>query len=466
MQPRYDLAVIGLGVMGRNLLCNMADHGFRVAGMDKDPKQVDALRKEAEHIPAVNTLQELVGSLLQPRALLLLVPAGKAVDTVIEELTPLLEPGDCIIDAGNSYFKDTSHRALALQKKQIAFIGMGISGGQDGARYGASLMPGGPKEAYERIRPIMEACSAKVDNIPCVAYLGPGSCGHYVKMVHNGIEYGIMQLISETYDVMKRGLLLSNKQIHEVYQQWNSSITASYLLEITADIFTKIDKVTNKPLIDIILDVAEQKGTGMWTSQSAMELNVPTPTIDSAVMQRNMSMKEGLRGELKGIYSDKIEWKDSASMLQNAFLCAFILTYEQGFSLLRAASKAFHYGLDLETIATIWRGGCIIRSSFLDTIRKAYQKNPGLSTLMLDPDIANMVKAHEQALRTFVTQGAASGLPLPAFMSTLGYFDSLRSAWLPSNLIQAERDYFGAHTYERTDTKGTFHSDWEKGEVI
>jgi 6-phosphogluconate dehydrogenase len=467
----YDIGMVGLGVMGRNLLLNMADHGFSVAGYDRDKSKVAALLKESEkqNIQSAEEINEFINLLRVPRAIMLLVPAGAPVDAVINELAPLLKKGDLIIDAGNSHYTDTNLRAKNLAKKAIQFLGIGVSGGEEGARHGPSIMPGGPKEAYERVRPILEAISAKINGDPCVAYLGDGSAGHFVKMVHNGIEYGIMQLISETYDIMKRGLEMNDDQIHDVFNEWNKSELKGYLIEITSKIFDKQDATTGKRLIDEILDVARQKGTGMWTSQSAMELEVPTPTIDLAVAMRELSVLEQQRVSAKKVLPRAISkfMGDKNNLLlqmKNALYIGTIMTYAQGMALLTVASKEFEYHFKLETIARIWRGGCIIRSALLEVFREAYRADSNLANLILNPTIAKMITDRENDLRRVVCSGAEIGVPVSGFMTVLGYLDSYRCVWLPANLIQAQRDFFGSHSYERIDCKGTFHTEWEQNE--
>ncbi|HWJ17424.1 MAG TPA: NADP-dependent phosphogluconate dehydrogenase [Geobacterales bacterium] len=467
---RHEIGMIGLGVMGCNMLLNMADHGFPVAGYDKDPGKVEALQKEsAEHdIHSAANIKDFIGLLRRPRAIMMLVPAGPPVDSVIADLLPHLETGDLIIDAGNSYFKDTNLRASNLAAKGIQFLGVGVSGGEEGARHGASIMPGGPEEAYERVRPLLEAVAAKVNGDACVAYLGPGSAGHFVKMVHNGIEYAVMQLLAETYDLMKRGLGLSDDELREVYGTWNQGELNGYLLEITSRIFGKVDERTGKRLIDEILDVAKQKGTGMWTSQSAMELQVPIPTIDLAVAMRDLSVFEKQRETAGEIFHRPIppfagDRKAFLDKIGQALHAAMIVVYAQGMAVLAAASDTYKYHLDLETVARIWRGGCIIRAVLLDDIRMAYRNQPGLPNLLLAPELSIKVIAHEEDLRRVVCAAIELGLPAPCFMTALAYLDGYRSAWLPANLIQAQRDYFGAHSYERIDVKGTFHTDWTKG---
>ena len=384
---------------------------------------------------------------------------------MINDLLPHLDEGDLIIDAGNSYFKDTDVRASDLAKKGIRFLGVGVSGGEEGARHGPSIMPGGPKEAYERVRPIFEAAAAKVSGDPCVTWLGPGSAGHFVKMVHNGIEYGVMQLLAENYDVMKRGLGLNNDEVHDVFKAWNDGELNAYLVEISIDIFSKQDEKTGKRLIDEILDVAKQKGTGMWISQSAMELQVPIPTIDLAVAMRDLSAKE--REQASAMYQQcksefMIDHDAFLTQLGHAFYAAMIITYAQGMALLAVASDKYKYHLDLEAVARIWRGGCIIRATLLEDICAAFRVKRDLPNLLLDSNLSRKVMEHQADLRQVVSQAAESGIPAPGLMVSLGYLDAYRSAWLPDNLIQAQRDYFGAHTYERIDAKGTFHTIWEK----
>ena len=448
-----DLGMVGLGVMGRNLLLNMADHGYAVAGYDQDPNQVKQLQEESDPLVVHGTtdIQEFIDALRRPRAIMMLVPAGPIVDSVIQALLPHLEAGDLIIDAGNSYFKDTDRRAQDLTTKGIQFLGVGISGGEEGARHGPSIMPGGPKAAYERVRPILEAVAAKVNGDPCVTYLGPGSAGHFVKMVHNGIEYGIMQLISESYDLMKRGLNFNDDQLRDVYNEWNQGDLNCYLIEITSRIFGKVDEKTGNRLINDILPVAKQNGTGMWTSQSAMELQIPVPTIDLAVSMRDLSVFSKERAEKSKMYSRAIipisgDQKAFVTQLSRSLFAAMKMTYRQGFAVMKAASVKYQYDLDLKAVSRIWQGGCIIRSKILN------------SNILDQP----LLTIDQEALRQVVCDAITSGIPIPGLMVSLSYFDAYRSAWLPANLIQAQRDYFGAHTYERTDMAGTFHTEWEK----
>jgi 6-phosphogluconate dehydrogenase len=468
-EQKSRIGMVGLGVMGRNLLLNMAEHGFSVAGYDKDPQKVSLLRSEGKDLPvqAAEDVKSFVNLLQVPRAIMLLVPAGPIVDNVIHDLLPHLEKDDLIIDAGNSHFTDTDLREKALEPKGIHFFGMGVSGGEAGARHGPSMMPGGPESAYQRVKDILEASSAHVDGEPCVTYLGPHSAGHYVKMVHNGIEYGIMQLIAETYDLFSRGLGMSDDQLSDLYSSWNKLELNGYLMEITGKIFCTNDDVTGKRLIDVVLDEAHQKGTGMWTTQDALQLHVPTPTIDSAVAMRNLSGSIEMRDAISKKFSTKIraysgEPLEIIEETRRALYAAIILTYAQGFSQLTTASKAYDYNLDLAAVARIWRGGCIIRSRLLDPIYNAYHYQSDLIHLVLDRTLGEAVAERLTDLSEVVRTFAKLGLPAPAFMASLAYYDSLRSTHLPANLTQAQRDYFGAHTYERVDQRGVFHTEWSK----
>jgi 6-phosphogluconate dehydrogenase len=468
-KQKYGIGMVGLGVMGRNLVLNIADHGFSVSGYDKDLSKVQQLQTEAGSrvINAAQSPEEFVSVLSAPRAIMMLVPAGQVVDNVIHDLIPHLERGDLIIDAGNSHFKDTDLRSKALVEKGILYMGVGISGGEDGARHGPSLMPGGPQEAYERVRPIFEAVAAHVEGMPCVAYLGPGSAGHYVKMVHNGIEYGLMQLIAESYDVMKRGLGLSDDELSVVYTNWNETELNAYLMEITSHIFREVDEQTGKRLLNMVLDEAGQKGTGMWTSQDAMDLQVPTPVIDAAVVARNMSVlkseREAASKNLKvRMPRLKVDLDVVVNQLKGAMYISMIITYAQGMAQLLSASKVHKYNLKLEDVAHIWRGGCIIRAALLEDIRAAYHAQPELPNLLNDGRLGDAVMAGQKDLRTVVGLAIKLGIPIPCLMASLAYFDSYRSAWLPANLIQAQRDDFGAHTYERVDARGDFHTNWEQ----
>jgi len=465
----YEIGMVGLGVIGQNLTLNIADHGYSVVGLDRDPQKIAALNAESEKrsVRAVGQGDSFAGLLRKPRAIFILVPAGPPVDAVIKELLPSLDPGDILIDAGNSYYKDTELRQKSVAEKGIQLLGVGLSGGETGARYGPSLMPGGPLEAYERVRPIFEAVAAKVNGDPCVAYLGPGSAGHYVKMVHNGLEYGWMELIAECYDLLERGLGLSDQQIESVFEDWERSELSSYLIEITANIFGKIDQRTGKLLVDVILDEARQKGTGKWVAQDAMDLQVPVPTIDIAVSSRDLSRyKDDRERACRDLSGPDRKVRNPAGQVidqaKNALYAGMIITFAQGMALLGAASAAYGYHLDLEAVARIWRGGCIIRAALLEKIRSAYQKNPVLSNLLLDPALGEEVVSRQEDLRGLVATAAQTGLPFAGMMASLAYYDGLRSDWLPANLIQAQRDYFGAHTYERVDDKGVFHTHWEE----
>lgn len=467
-ERKYDIGMVGLGVMGHNFALNMADKGFSVAGYDKDLSKSQELRSEAEgrSVRGAESFEQLVGMLSVPRAVMMLVPAGPPVDSVILDVLPSLQSGDLIIDGGNSHFTDTDTRAQALARKDILFLGVGISGGEQGARFGPSMMPGGPKEAYERVRPIFEAAAARVNGEPCVRYMGPGSAGHYVKMVHNGIEYGLMQLIAETYDLMKRGLGLTDDELHAVYDQWNQGELNSFLIEITAQIFLKVDEQTGKRLVDMILDEAKQKGTGKWASQDAMEMQVPVPTIDAAVSTRDLSAfkveREAASDLLKGPAHASPGDRDTfLGQLRNAMYASMIITYAQGMAQLTKASTDHNYGLIMEDIAAIWRGGCIIRASLLEQIRAIFQQTPDLPNLLVS-ELGREVAQRQNDLRVIVRTAAEIGIPAPALMASLAYFDGYRSAWLPANLTQAQRDYFGAHTYERVDARGVFHTQWEQ----
>jgi len=468
-EKNYDYGVIGLGTMGRNLVYNICDNGFKVAGFDKDESQIDTLEKEKTNYEVLGALsiEEFVSSLVEPRVILLLVPAGKIVDVVIDELIPLISKNDIIMDCGNSHFTDTDRRINLLSKNNIHFMGVGVSGGESGARYGPSIMPGGAKEAYEHIATMLKAISAKVNSEPCVAYIGDGSSGHYVKMVHNGIEYALMQLIAETYHMLKEYAGLSNEELQELFSKWNSGRLQSYLLSITAQIFTQKDTFTSNDLVDMILDTAHQKGTGMWVSQNAMDLQLPIPAIDAAVSARDLSALKNervsaskvLKGPERGSMNDKITL---VTNLEQAFYFAMIITYSQGFSLMDRASKEYKYNLRLDEIAKIWRGGCIIRASVLENIRSAFALNPSLSNLMLEPELAGELISNQEGIREIIKIAVDNGIPAPAFMASLSYYDGYRKEWLPSNLLQAQRDFFGAHTYQRIDSTGDFHTLWNQ----
>lgn len=460
---KYKLGMIGLGTMGRNLLLNMADKGFSVTGYDKDQKMIAKLEDEGKNhnLEGFDNIENFIDSLQTPRTLILLVPAGPIVDSVIAELKPLLSEGDIIIDSGNSHFSDTNRRVAELENDGLHFFGMGISGGEEGARFGPSMMPGGDKNAYNVMKDIFEAIAAKVNNDPCVTYIGPGASGHFVKMVHNGIEYAIMQLLAETYGILKNGLGYSNQEIHNVFKKWNEGRLQSFLLEITTDIFPVKDTETPNDLLDMIKDEARSKGTGKWTSEVSMELQLPVPTINEAVTNRDLSKYKALRVSLEEAFGKKDSKIDiSIDDLENAFYFSMISAYAQGLHLLVQASKEYKYELKLNEIAKIWRGGCIIRAKFLEDIYQAYDKNNSLEHLFGDAGIQEIIKSTLAGTRKTVAACVSSGIGIPAFASTLTYFDTITSARMPSNLIQAQRDFFGAHTFERIDKEGVFHAKW------
>jgi len=460
--------MIGLGVMGRNLLLNMADHGFSVIGFDLDPGKGTTLESSASAgttVKSVTTLADMVQQLGEPRKIMMLVPAGKPVDNVIESLLPLVQKGDIIIDGGNSHYTDTLRRVKYLEEKNIHFMGMGVSGGEHGARTGPSIMPGGDVEAWQQLQPLLEAVSAKVNNKPCVAYMGKDAAGHYVKMVHNGIEYAIMQLISEIYDLLKRVLGLDNTELYEVFKQWNEGELKSYLIEITRDIFLQKDDLTGALLVDMILDKAGSKGTGKWTSQDAMELPVAIPTIDAAVALRTISAFKEERVLAASIYKPVVEniVADKNEFIQQtgeALYAAIILCYAQGLAMLHHASGVLKMDISLQDVVKVWRGGCIIRSTLLETFYSAFQKNNQLANVLLDEALAALFQSKEKSLRSTILKAIENKIPASGLMSGLGYFDAYTTARMPTNLIQAQRDYFGAHTYERTDKEGKFHTEW------
>ncbi len=468
---QYLFGMIGLGTMGRNLLLNMADHGFSVAGYDKNPDQSVLLEKEVAAIPGgaaakgFTDIGEFVKSLASPRAIMMLVPAGPIVDSVIADLLPLLDKGDIIIDGGNSHFTDTTRRATDLEAQGYNFFGMGISGGEEGARKGPSMMPGGDKEAYQHVRPILEKVAAKVDGDSCVTYIGPGASGHFVKMVHNGIEYAVMQLIAETYEIMRKGLKMDNAAMHQVFTDWNKGRLQSFLLDVTKDIFTFVEAGTDHLLLDSIKDEAKAKGTGKWTSQVAMDLVTPIPAIDTAVSMRDLSKYKALRVKAAGMYGEEqpalaVDPDAFLASLEQALYFSMITTYAQGMHLLASASTAYKYDLHLTDITKIWRGGCIIRAKFLEIMLSAYRADPALDHLLVAPVVKEIITETLPGIRTVVATAATAGVALPAYAASLSYFDAFRSASMPSNLIQAQRDYFGAHTYELIGKEGVFHTQW------
>lgn len=463
---KAKFGMIGLGVMGRNFLLNVADSGFSCAGYDLDGEKVDALNEEGKDfdVTGVKTLEEFLEVLETPRSIMLLVPAGKVVDIVINDLIPHLSPGDLIIDGGNSHFPDTERREKELNEKGFEFLGVGVSGGAKGARRGPSIMIGGKEQVYERVRPILEGVSAKVGEDPCAAHLGKGSAGHFVKMVHNGIEYGLMQMICETYDLMKRSLNMDHAGMSQAFENWDEGELNSFLIEISAKILKTKDDRSEGYLVERILDTAGQKGTGRWTSEVALEMGVPIPTIDSAVTMRQLSALKEKRVAASPFYPTPLNGSGDLSVedLKKALFAGFIISYAQGISLLSVASDEKNYALRLEEIAKIWRGGCIIRASLLEDIRRAFSKKPDLSNLLFDKDFAEMLNANVASLRKVVAHSANSGFSSYCLMSCLAYFDAFRSERLPANLLQAQRDFFGSHTYKRLDLDGVFHTEWEK----
>ncbi len=469
MAGLYDFGLVGLGVMGRNFILNVADNGFTAFGNDLDTEKVNALIDEGGNPDKVNAsteAAEFVKALSQPRKIMLLVPAGKIVDNVIKSLLPLLDEGDIIIDGGNSFFTDTDRREAYLKEKGINFFGAGVSGGAKGARLGPSIMPGGSREAYQFVKPIFEAVSAKYNGEPCVAYLGPKSAGNYVKMVHNGIEYGLMQLTSEIYDLLKKAGNLTNQELHETYSKWNDGRLQSFLVEITAEIFAQKDELTDGDLVEMILDKAKQKGTGKWTSQNAMDLGIPVPTIDIAVSMREISALKGERTKADKLYDrpspEEVMKSTLVDKCEQALYFAFIMAYTQGMHQLTDASNEYGYELDLGEIAKIWRAGCIIRAALLADITDAYRAEPELQNLLLSDSFVKKVQSTVDAARELVSYGAINGIPLPGLSNSLTYFDAYTSERLPLNVIQAQRDYFGSHTYERLDREGIFHTEWDE----
>ncbi|HEX2310178.1 MAG TPA: NADP-dependent phosphogluconate dehydrogenase [Vicinamibacterales bacterium] len=465
----HKLGVVGLGVMGGNLALNAERNGFPVAGYDLDAAKTRAFvlgPAAGKQVTGVESPAALMAALEKPRRVLMMVPAGAAVDSAIAHLAPHLEPGDILIDGGNSWFLDTERRSKALAGDGFNFVGMGVSGGEEGALWGPSMMPGGQHEAYDALAPILLAMAARADDgVPCVDYMGPLGAGHYVKMVHNGIEYGDMQLIAETYDVLHRGLGLSNDELHAVFSEWNRGELRSYLIEITAAIFTQRDPDTGQAVVDVILDEAAQKGTGKWTSQNALDVGAPIPTINAAVESRIISALKServaasavLRGPAPKYDGSRQRLVDAA---RDALYVSKITSYAQGLGLLRLASQEYKYDLRPGTIAKIWRAGCIIRASLLADITAAYDRNPGLVNLLLDEVFKDAVQRRQDAWRFFVQTAVGLGIPVLATSASLAYFDAYRSERLPANLTQAQRDYFGAHTYRRVDRDGVFHTEW------
>ena len=464
---KFDFGLVGLGVMGRNFILNIAENGFSCIGLSSSIESIKILRKEGKDfiVDGTQSEKEFLNSLSRPRKVMLLVPAGEPVDSTIKKFLPYLDKDDIIIDGGNSHYDDTERRYTYLKEKNIKFIGAGVSGGSKGARFGPSIMPGGDKDSYEIIKPIFESVSAKVKGEPCVTYLGNTSSGHYVKMIHNGIEYGIMQLISESYHILKNGLNKENIEIYNTFKKWNDGMLNSYLVEITRDVFKVKDENSDNYLIDLILDKAKQKGTGKWTSQSAMDFGVSIPTIDSSVSMRIISSFKETRIKAQKLYSKKIISPTSSIKsddIEKALIFSFIITFAQGLSQLKIVSEEKSYNLNYEKICKIWRGGCIIRAQLLEGFMQAYRKNSSLDNLIFDENISEIINKTALSIRKVSIYCIENNIPSHALLSSLSYFDSIKSSMLPMNLIQAQRDYFGEHTYERIDKEGLFHTDWEK----
>jgi len=469
VMSKQQIGVVGLAVMGKNLALNMESRGYAVSVFNRSSEKTEAfMQTEAKSKNFVGTysMEEFINSLEKPRKILLMVKAGTATDATIESLKPHLEKGDILIDGGNTYYKDTIRRNQELDESGIHFIGTGISGGEEGALKGPSIMPGGQKEAYDLVEPILTAIAAKVGDDACTTYIGPNGAGHYVKMVHNGIEYGDMQLISEAYFLLKNLLGVDAEELHNIFSEWNKGELDSYLIEITADIFTKVDEETGKPIIDVILDTAGQKGTGKWTSQDALDLGVPLPIITESVFARFISaMKEErvqaskiLAGPNVSVFDGNKE--ELIEAVRKALYMSKIVSYAQGFAQMRAASEEHAWNLQYGEIAMIFRGGCIIRAQFLQKIKEAYDREPNLANLLLDSYFKGIVESYQASLREVIKMAIDTGIPVPAFASAIAYYDSYRTKSLPANLIQAQRDYFGAHTYQRVDKEGTFHTNW------
>ncbi|APH04505.1 NADP-dependent phosphogluconate dehydrogenase [Bacillus weihaiensis] len=465
---KQQIGVIGLAVMGKNLALNIESRGFSVSVYNRSSDKTEEFLTEAKGKNVVGTysIEEFVQSLETPRKILLMVKAGVPTDATIEQLLPHLDKGDILIDGGNTLYTDTQRRNKDLAESGIHFIGTGVSGGEEGALKGPSIMPGGQKEAFDLVQPILEAISAKVNGDPCCTYIGPDGAGHYVKMVHNGIEYGDMQLISEAYFLLKNVLGLTADELHEVFAEWNKGELDSYLIEITADIFTKKDDETGKPLVDVILDTAGQKGTGKWTSKSALDLGVPLPIITESVFARFISAMKEERQKASKILSGPApkahegNKEELIEAVRKALYMSKIVSYAQGFAQMRAASEEYNWDLKYGDIAMIFRGGCIIRAAFLQKIKDAYDKEPQLANLLLDDYFKNIVEGYQGALRQILGVAIENGVPVPCFSSALAYYDSYRTETLPANLLQAQRDYFGAHTYQRVDKEGVFHTEW------
>ena len=468
MTARAQIGVTGLAVMGRNLARNFARHGYTVAVHNRSYAKTESLitdhGDEGEFIPS-ETMADFVASLARPRKVVIMVKAGGPTDAVIDELVPLLDEGDIVIDAGNAHFPDTRRREEALRAHGLHFVGTGVSGGEEGALNGPSIMPGGSRESYEWLGPILEDISAKVDGVPCCTYVGSDGAGHFVKMVHNGIEYADKQLIAEAYDLLKAGLGASAQEIGEIFAEWNKGDLESFLIEITADVLQHIDAETGKAFVDIVLDRAEQKGTGRWTVQNALDLGVPITGIAEATFARALSGSTPQREAGRILPAVAGEWDvtDRDAFIEDGRLALYsskVVAYSQGFDQIAAASEEFGWEIDRGAMARIWRGGCIIRARFLNRITEAYERNPELALLLADPYFTEAVGNGVAAWRRIVSQAALNGVPTPAFSSSLAYYDGVRAERLPANVIQAQRDFFGAHTYQRVDKPGVFHTEW------
>ncbi|MDU4695833.1 MAG: NADP-dependent phosphogluconate dehydrogenase [Paenibacillus sp.] len=465
---KQQIGVVGLAVMGKNLALNIESNGFSVALYNRSAEKTKELLEEAPGKNFVGTysIEEFVQALETPRKILIMVKAGKPTDDTINQLVPYLEKGDILIDGGNAHFPDTQRRNKELEAQGFRYIGAGVSGGEEGALKGPAIMPGGQRDAYELVEPILTAISAKVNGDPCSTYIGPDGAGHYVKMVHNGIEYGDMQLIGEAYQLLKDVLGLGVEELHDIFTEWNNGELDSYLIEITADIFGKKDPSTGKPMVDVILDAAGQKGTGKWTSQSALDLGVPLSIITESVFARFISAMKVERvaasKRLSGPATQPYEGDKQAFIeaVRKALYASKIASYAQGFAQMRLASEEYGWDLNYGAIAMIFRGGCIIRARFLQNIKDAYDRDPGLKNLLLDDYFKDVVENYQDAWRQVIATAVTRGIPVPAFSSALAYYDSYRSERLPANLLQAQRDYFGAHTFERVDQKGSFHFQW------
>ncbi len=469
MAQAAQIGVTGLAVMGRNLARNFARHGHPVAVHNRSAARTRALVEEygdeGTFLPA-ETPERFVASLERPRRIVIMVKAGAATDAVIDEFAPLLEPGDMIVDGGNANFADTRRREAALRQRGLHFVGTGVSGGEEGALLGPSIMPGGSAESYEALGPLLEDIAAKVDGTPCCTHVGPDGAGHFVKMVHNGIEYADMQLIAEAYDLLRHAAGLPPAEIAEVFRGWNAGRLGSYLIEITAEVLAHVDAATSRPFVDVVVDAAEQKGTGRWTVQTALDLGVPVSGIAEAVFARALSGSTGLRAATRGLPGPAPQRLDPAAArslvadVEQALYASKIVAYAQGFNQIQAGSAQYGWRIDAGAMATIWRGGCIIRAKFLDRIRAAYDARPDLPSLLVAEHFADAVRGAQDAWRRVVTAAVRIGVPVPGFATALAYYDGLRAERLPSALIQGQRDFFGAHTYRRTDRDGNFHIRW------